>query len=276
MVVPADSFLALPPMVQAAGAGVFTWMLTALGAAAVFARRRPSAVFMDGMLGFAAGVMLGASIWSLLAPAIRLGGKAQGAGWVPALAGFVAGLLVLRGVDRVLPHLHAAPAGDYVEGVRTKWHRSTLLVLAIALHHIPEALALGVAFGAASLERGVAGGATASAAVALAIGLGVQNVPEGLAVALPLRRLGMRPLRSFCLGQLTAAAEPAAAALGAGALLLVGGLLPYALGFAAGAMVYVVVEELLPEAHRSGHSDIASVGTGLGFTFMTALAFWLG
>ena len=273
---PGPWFQALPPIAQAALAGALTWLLTALGAAVVCTRQRLGAKALDAMLGFAAGVMLAASIWSLLAPALRLAAAGAGGGRGAPLVGFLAGLLVLRGVDRLLPHLHADVGGGHLEGVRTSWRRSTLLLTAITLHHIPEGLALGVAFGAAALPRGLADGASLSAALALTLGLGVQNIPEGMAVAMPLRREGMSPLRSFGLGQLSAAIEPFAAAVGAAAVLVIGGLLPYALGFAAGAMIYVIAEALLPEVRGSGHSDTATLATGIGFAFMTALSLWLG
>lgn len=273
---PAEWFRSLPPVVQALLAGALTWLLTSLGAAVVFTRHRLGARVLDSMLGFAAGVMLAASIWSLLAPALRLaatGGTVLARG--APIVGFLVGLLALRGVDLLLPHLHADASEGHLEGLPTAWRRSTLLLLAITLHHVPEGLALGVAYGAAALPRSLADGATLSAAIALTIGLCVQNVPEGAAVAMPLRREGMSPAAAFGYGQLSAAVEPFAAALGAGAVLVVSGVLPYALGFAAGAMIYVVAEALLPEVRRSGHSDAATVATGVGFAFMTALDFWL-
>lgn len=273
---PGAWFAGLQPVAQATLAGGLTWLLTATGAAIVCARRRPGARLLDAMLGFAAGVMLAASIWSLLAPAFRVAQAAGGAGWMVPLGGFILGLVFLRLIDRLLPHLHEDTSEGHVEGVRTSWHRSTLLLLAITLHHIPEGLALGVAYGAAALGPARADGATLGAALALTIGMGVQNVPEGMAVVMPLRREGMSALRAFTYGQLSAAIEPFAAALGAGAVLLVSGVLPWALGFAAGAMIYVVAEALLPEARRGGHSDAVTLATGIGFAFMTALSLGLG
>jgi ZIP family zinc transporter len=225
------------------------------------------------MLGFAAGVMIAASFWSLLNPAIEMAEAAGGVPWVPATFGFLMGGAFLWLVDKILPHLHVGLPTDRAEGVRTGWQRSILLVLAITLHNIPEGLAVGVAFGA------VAAGlpsATLAGAVALAIGIGIQNFPEGTAVAVPLRREGMSRLKAFWYGQLSATVEPVAGVIGAAAVLLMRPILPYALAFAAGAMIFVVVEELIPEAQQEQNTDIATTGAMLGFAVMMTLDVALG
>ena len=261
------------PITQALIAGVFTWLVTALGAATVFATRAVSQKLLDAMLGFAAGIMIAASFWSLLAPAIEMSQGHAIAPWVPAAAGFLLGTVFLRLIDRILPHLHIGFPIDEAEGIKVSWRRSTLLVTAITVHNIPEGLAIGVAFGAA-----VAGlpSATLTGAIALTIGIGIQNFPEGLAVSLPLRRDGMSRIRSFWYGQLSAVVEPLSALLGAGLVTWVQPLLPYALSFAAGAMIFVVVEEVIPESQRSGHTDLATAGTILGFLVMMILDVGLG
>ena len=227
------------------------------------------------MLGFAAGVMIAASYWSLLAPAITLAEENGGPpAWVPAVVGFLLGGAFLRGLDLVLPHLHLNMPITESEGLPTAWRRTTLLILAITLHNIPEGLAVGVAFGAAAF--GDIPGATLAGAVALAIGIGIQNFPEAMAVSMPLRRAGMSPLRSFWYGQLSGIVEPVAGVLGAVAVLQSRAVLPYALAFAAGAMIFVVVEELIPEAHSEGHADVATFGTMIGFAVMMTLDVALG
>ena len=246
----------------------FTWAMTAFGAAAVFMARDISRRVLDTMLGFAGGVMIAASYWSLLAPAIEMSeGKAIPA-WVPAVAGFLFGGIFLRGVDKVLPHLHLGFNTEEAEGVKTSWQRSTLLILAITLHNIPEGLAVGVAFGA-----GAAGlpAATLTAAIALALGIGIQNFPEGLAMSVPLRREGMSRLKSFWYGQLSAVVEPVAGVIGAAAVIFAQPILPYALSFAAGAMIFVVIEEVVPEAQRGGNADLATMGGMVGFAVMMLL-----
>ena len=257
------------PIVQALLATLFTWFVTAAGALPVFFTKTLNRKVLDAMLGVAAGVMVAASYWSLLAPAIEM----SHGSWVPAAIGFLAGGIVLRVVDRILPHVHPAMSGMEAEGVKTSWQRSTLLVLAITLHNIPEGLAVGVAFGAAA--AGVEG-ATLAGAVALALGIGLQNFPEGMAVAMPLRREGLSRLRSFVYGQFSGMVEPIAGVLGAWAVLSMRALLPYALAFAAGAMIFVVVEELVPEAQVEGNSHLATAGTMLGFTIMMILDVALG
>ncbi|MGH7481098.1 MAG: ZIP family metal transporter [Longimicrobiales bacterium] len=242
--------------------------MTALGAAVVFFFRTVDRRVLDGMLGFAAGVMIAASFWSLLAPAIEMAEAQDRPGWLPAVIGFMAGGLVLRVFDQLLPHLHLFRSRAEAEGLPTSWSRSVLLVMAITLHNIPEGLAIGVAFGAAAIG---APGASIGAAIALAIGIGIQNFPEGTGVSAPLRREGLSRRRAFWYGQLSAVVEPFAALIGAAAVLAIRPLLPYALAFAAGAMIYVVVEELIPESQISGHEDIATTGAMAGFALMMTL-----
>lgn len=261
------------PVLQALIATCFTWFVTAAGAATVFIRRDMSRRTLDAMLGFAAGVMIAASYWSLLAPAIEMSEGKDLPAWVPATVGFLMGAIFLRAADRLLPHLHPGFRTDQAEGIKTSWQRSTLLVLAITLHNIPEGLAVGVAFGA------VAAGlpsATLAGAVALAIGIGIQNFPEGLAVSIPLRREGMSRMRSFYYGQLSGVVEPIAGVFGAALVLFAQPVLPYALSFAAGAMIFVVVEELVPESQGQGNSHAATMGAMLGFAVMMALDVALG
>ncbi|MDX1616101.1 MAG: ZIP family metal transporter [Candidatus Promineifilaceae bacterium] len=263
----------LDPIVQALLATGFTWLATALGAAMVIFFRRVNRKLLDGMLGFAAGVMIAASIWSLLTPAIALA-EAEGVqGWIPAAVGFLLGGAFVFAIDKVLPHLHLGFSDEEAEGLPTRWRRSVLLVLAITLHNLPEGLAVGVAFGAAGagVSESVLGGA-----VALAIGMALQNFPEGMAVSIPLRREGMSRWRAFLYGQASGAVEPLAGLLGAVAVLTVRELLPLALAFAAGAMIFVVVEELIPESQLGKNTDIATAGTMLGFTVMMILDVALG
>jgi ZIP family zinc transporter len=259
----------LSPVALALLAGLFTYAMTALGAAGVFLRRNPSERAMDVLLGFSAGVMLAASYWSLLAPSVEIAKESGGPVWIPPAVGFAAGGLGLWALDKVLPHVHRMwPGVEIDEGVSTHWRRSTLVFLAVTLHHIPEGFALGVAAGAAASG---APGTSIGATVALALGLGLQNMPEGLAVAGLLVRDGLTRRRAFFLGQATGSVEPVAAMAGA---LLVGAsvaFLPYGLAFAAGAMVFVVIEELIPECQRGGHADSAVLAAILGFTLMTVL-----
>jgi ZIP family zinc transporter len=265
------------PIIQALLATLFTWFLTALGAAGVFLAKELKRKTLDAMLGFAAGVMIAASFWSLLAPAIEMSEGGSLPAWLPALIGFLAGALFLRGIDMVLPHLHIGPGHDSaeeeVEGVKTRWRRTTLLVLAITLHNFPEGLAVGVAFGA------VAAGypsATLAGAIALAIGIGIQNFPEGMAVSMPLRREKISRLKSFWYGQLSGIVEPVAGVIGAAMVIMARPILPYALAFAAGAMIFVVVEELVPESHIGGNSHAATAGAIIGFAVMMTLDVALG
>jgi zinc transporter, ZIP family len=268
-----ETFAAWPAVWQALVATLFTWGLTALGAAVVFFFRDVSRKALDSALGFTAGVMIAASFWSLLNPAIALSEEMGMVKWVPALVGFLAGAFSMRLIDFVLPHVHLFGQMEEVEGVKTSWRRSTLLVLAITLHNIPEGLAIGVAFGA------VAAGyesASLGAAIALAVGIGIQTCPDGTAISVPLRREGLSRFKSWWYGQLSAAVEPVAAVAGALAVTMMRPLLPYALAFAAGAMIFVVVEEVIPESQSGGHGDRATLGTMVGFAVMMTLDVALG
>jgi ZIP family zinc transporter len=269
-----DWFLALDPLSQALLATLFTWGLTAAGAGLVFLTRTIDRHVFDAMLGAAAGVMIAASYFSLLAPAIALAEeRGSGVPWVPAVVGFLAGGLFMRLVDSLLPHLHPQQPLAAAEGMPTTWRRSVLLVSAITLHNFPEGLAVGVAFGSAAAGYPEA---TVASAVALAIGIGLQNFPEGAAVSFPLRREGMPRGRAFFWGQLSAAVEPPAALLGVAAVSVATPILPYALAFAAGAMIFVVVEELIPESQAGGHADLATVALLFGFAVMMTLDVALG
>lgn len=269
-------FETLSPVIQSLLAGCFTWFVTALGAAIVFVTRQVNRRLLDSMMGFAAGVMIAASFWSLLLPSIEMAEAQNVRGWLPAAMGFLVGGIFLRLADAVLPHLHPGARMGEAEGVETSWRRATLLVLAITLHNIPEGLAVGVTFGAAAIDLQVATGATLAAAVALSIGIGLQNFPEGIAVAMPLRGEGLSQGRCFWYGQLSGIVEPISAVVGAAAVLIVQPALPYALAFAAGAMIYVVVEELIPESQRHGNTDLATLGAMGGFTVMMVLDVALG
>ena len=268
-----DTFQQLSPVLQALLATLFTWGMTALGAAAVFLTRDVSRRLLDVMLGFAGGVMIAASFWSLLNPAIEMSVGKTLPEWFPAVVGFLLGGAFLRGADMIVPHLHLNFRRDEAEGLKTTWHRSLLLVLAITLHNIPEGLAVGVAFGAAALG---APSATVAGAVALAIGMGLQNFPEGMAVAVPLRREGLSRFKSFWYGRLSGAVEPIAGVIGAAAVILIQPILPYALSFAAGAMIFVVVEEVIPESQRGDNTDLATLGFMVGFAVMMVLDVALG
>lgn len=268
-----DRFLELNPIYQALLAGLFTWLVTAVGASAVFFTKSVSRRLIDGMLGFSGGVMLAASYWSLLAPAIEIAEQGSLPSWIPPAVGFLMGGAALWVMDKCLPHLHLGFPLEEAEGPKTAWRRSILLVTAITLHNIPEGLAVGVAFG------GVIGGvasASVAAALVLAVGIGIQNFPEGIAVSMPLRAGGMGKLKSFWYGQLSAAVEPIAAVAGAAMVGVAAPILPYALSFAAGAMVYVVVEELIPEAERAGNVDLATLSLMVGFVVMMVLDVALG
>jgi zinc transporter, ZIP family len=263
-----EAFAGLSPVTQALVASLFTWGMTALGAGVVFFFKTVERRLLDFALGFTAGVMIAASFWSLLAPAIAMSEELGSVKWLPPLIGFLAGAAAMRLADWLLPHLHLFAEDSSAEGMKTAWRRSALLVLAITLHNIPEGLAVGVAFGAVAIG---APGATLTGAVALAIGIGLQNFPEGFAVAAPLRRDGMRPGKAFLYGQASALVEPAAGVLGAALVLSMQSLLPYALAFAAGAMIFVVIEELIPESQLGAHADIATLSAMSGFTVMMIL-----
>ncbi|MCK4502256.1 MAG: ZIP family metal transporter [Desulfuromonadales bacterium] len=268
-----DWFIQLSPIMQALLATLFTWFVTALGASLVFFFKTINRKVLDGMLGCAAGVMIAASFWSLLAPAIEMAEAAGTTPWVPAVIGFLSGGIFLWSVDKVLPHLHIGFPMEEAEGIKTNWQRSTLLCLAITLHNIPEGLAVGVAFGALAADLP---SASLAGAVALAIGIGIQNFPEGTAVAVPLRRDGMSRRKSFWYGQLSGMVEPIAGVLGAAAVIWIEPLLPYALSFAAGAMIYVVVEEVIPESQLARNTDLATIGAMCGFALMMTLDVALG
>ena len=266
-----DFFESIDPILAALIATTFTWALTAFGASFVFFFKNMNRVVLDGMLGFTGGVMVAASFWSLLAPAIEM---TEGDGFmkvIPAAVGFLLGAIFIFGLDKVLPHLHIN--FKETEGIKSPWQRTTLLVLAITLHNIPEGLAVGVLFG------GVAAGipeASIAGAVTLAIGIGIQNFPEGIAVSMPLRRMGMSRWKSFMYGQSSALVEPIAGVLGAVAVTFFTPLLPYALAFAAGAMIFVVVEEVIPETQQDKNTDIATLGFIGGFVVMMMLDVALG
>jgi ZIP family zinc transporter len=268
-----DYLVNLHPVFQAFLATCFTWFLTALGAAGVFFTRTVNKKILDPMLGFAGGVMIAASYWSLLAPALEMAEQQGQIAWVPAATGFLMGGVCLRLVDKILPHLHLYAPMEEAEGISTTWRRTTLLVLAITLHNIPEGLAVGVAFGAVAAGLPAA---TLPAAIALAVGIGIQNFPEGMAVALPLRREGISRLKSFWYGQLSGIVEPVAGVVGAAAVIIAQPILPYALAFAAGAMIFVVVEEVVPESQASGNADSATMGLMIGFAVMMVLDVALG
>ncbi len=234
----------------------------------VFFFKSINAKVLNTMLGFAAGVMIAASFWSLLEPAIAMSEANGGRGWVPAVVGFLAGGAFLFLIDKILPHLHMGLPTAKKEGIKTSWERSILLVLAVTLHNIPEGLAVGVAFGALAnnLDAEVLG-----AAIALAIGIGIQNFPEGAAISIPLRREGFSRFRGFWYGQLSGTVEPIAAVIGAYMVMTITPLLPYALSFAAGAMIFVVVEELIPESQIGNETDLSTIGAMLGFAVMMVL-----
>ncbi|VGO21581.1 ZIP family metal transporter [Pontiella sulfatireligans] len=269
-----DLFLQYNPVIQALIATLFTWGVTAAGAALVFVAGAVKPKIMDSMLGFAAGVMIAASFWSLLAPGIEMAEQLGHTPWLTAVIGFMGGGIFMRITDRFLPHLHLGLAIEQSEGVKTSWQRSTLLVLAITLHNIPEGLAVGVAFGA------VAAGlpsATIGSAIALAIGIGIQNFPEGTAVSMPLRREGMPKWKCFLYGQASGIVEPIAGVIGAAFVMKMQNILPYALCFAAGAMIFVVVEELIPESQRNEKNiDLVTMATMVGFSVMMILDVALG
>ncbi|MBN1481065.1 ZIP family metal transporter [candidate division KSB1 bacterium] len=261
------------PITQALIGTLFTWFMTSAGAAVVFFFKTIDRKFLDGMLGFAAGVMIAASFWSLLSPAIAMAEEQGTLPWVPAVVGFLLGGLFLRLVDRFLPHVHMDKPREEAEGIKTRWRRSILLVSAITLHNFPEGLAVGVAFGAVAYNIP---SASLAGAVALALGIGIQNFPEGLAVSVPLRREGLSRFRCFWWGQLSGVVEPIAGVLGALAVISMRSILPYALAFAAGAMIFVVVEELIPESQAESNTDVATMGAMLGFAVMMMLDVALG
>ena len=269
-------FAQFPPVVQALFGTLFTWGVTALGAGLVFFCKSINKTVLNAMLGFAAGVMIAASFWSLLSPAIEMAESLGQTAWITAAVGFLAGGAFLWLVDMILPHLHMGLETEEAEGIKTSWQRSVLLVLAITLHNIPEGLAVGVAFGAVAYDLP---SASLTGAIALAIGIGLQNFPEGAAVSIPLRREGFSRTKAFLYGQASGIVEPIAGVIGALAVMSMRPLLPYALAFAAGAMIYVVVEELIPEAQRKeggSSTDVATIGCMIGFAVMMILDVALG
>lgn len=279
-------FIIQNPIIQALLAGLFTWGLTALGAALVVFFNKTNRKLLDSSLGFTGGVMIAASFWSLLSPAIAYVEMQNEMGlsnlpkWFPPAIGFFLGALFLYGLDKVIPHLHLFKKIEEAEGMPTKWRKTVLLVLAIALHNIPEGLAVGVAFGAIAspeiMGLGESSVFTMGSAIALAIGIGIQNFPEGFAVSMPLRRQGVSKLKSWKWGQISAIVEPIFAVIGAAAVIYALPILPYALAFAAGAMIFIVVEEVIPESQSGGNTDLATIGLILGFIVMMILDVALG
>lgn len=268
-----EKLLEIDPVLLALMATLFTWGLTATGASMVFFFKTLNKKILNLMLGFAAGVMIAASFWSLLKPAIEMSETNGGIGWVPALVGFLSGGAFLFIIDRTLPHLHLGLARDKAEGIKTSWNRSILLVLAITLHNIPEGLAVGVAFGALANNPDVG---VLTGAIALAIGIGLQNFPEGAAVSIPLRREGFTRRKAFNYGQLSGVVEPIAGVVGAYLVTVMTPMLPYALSFAAGAMIFVVAEELIPESQTGDGTDLSTIGVMVGFAVMMVLDVALG
>lgn len=266
-------FYTLNPILQAFVAGLFTYFITALGASLVFIFHTINRKFFDAMLGFGAGVMIAASIWSLLIPAMEISEDLGVEAWYPAVLGVALGALFLRAFDYWLPHLHLGNKKSEAEGIKTSWKRTTLLILAVTLHNIPEGLAIGVAFGAAASGLG---GMTIAAAIALAIGIGLQNFPEGMAISFPVRRDGASRWKSFTYGQLSGIVEPIAAVIGVIAVVKVKAILPYALSFAAGAMLFVVIEQLIPESQKGENTDLVTLATIFGFIVMMFLDISLG
>ena len=274
------------PIIQALYAGLFTWILTACGAGLVFFFKSSNRKLLDASLGFTGGVMIAASFWSLLSPAIEYVelqnelGLSSTPVWLPPAIGFFAGALFLYFIDKLIPHLHLFAKVDEAEGPKTDLKKTVLLVLAIAIHNIPEGLAVGVAFGAVASPDllGLDGSSvfTIGSAVALGMGIGIQNFPEGFAVSMPLRRMGVSKLKSWQWGQLSAIVEPIFAVIGAAIVMTVLPILPYALAFAAGAMIFIVVEEVIPESQRGGNTDLATMGLIAGFIVMMCLDVALG
>ena len=277
-------FITQGPIMQALYAGLFTWGLTALGASLVFLFKNSSRKVLDISLGFTGGVMIAASFWSLLSPAIAYVemqnkiGLSSTPSWIPPAIGFFLGALFLFALDKIIPHLHIFAKREEAEGMETNWRKTILLVLAIALHNIPEGLAVGVAFGALANPEltGMSEVFSIGAAIALGIGIGIQNFPEGFAVSMPLRRQGVSRWKSWKWGQMSAIVEPIFAVIGAAVVMQVLPILPYALAFSAGAMIFIVVEEVIPESQSGGHTDLATMGLIFGFIVMMVLDVSLG
>lgn len=269
-----ETFLRLDPIIQVICATAFTWGMTALGAALVFTTKKFNQKFLDSMLGFAGGVMIAASFWSLLSPALEMAETRSLPAWIPVAIGFILGGIFIASIDKLLPHLHPNAPMSQAEGIRPKKRkRSTLLVLAITLHNIPEGLAIGVSFGAVAMGSP---SASLAGALALAIGIGVQNIPEGVAVSMPLLRDGMSRRKSFMFGQFSGMVEPISAVIGFFAISFIEPLLPLALAFAAGAMIFVVAEEVIPSSQEEGNKDLAVMSLMIGFTVMMILDVALG
>lgn len=256
------------PIIASLIATIFSWSCTTFGAAFVFFFKKINRIFFDIMLGFTGGVMIAASFWSLIDPAIHM---TYGSGIykvIPSAIGFILGTLFMFFFDKLLPHLHLNFKKKESEGIKNYFQKTTLLVLAITLHNIPEGLAIGIVFGGASIGLT---GATYYGAITLALGIGLQNFPEGIAISMPLRALGATQKKSFFFGQLSAIVEPIAATIGASAVLFFQPILPYALTFAAGAMFFVVIEEVIPETQLEKNTDLATLGFVLGFVIMMIL-----
>lgn len=263
-----ESFEHFHPLLQGFLGSCFTWGVTSLGAAVVLLFQRANRKALDGMLGFAAGIMIAASFWSLLQPSIALSRESGTPAWIPPSIGFIIGGLFIWSIDKLLPHLHLDMPVESAEGLKSHFRRNTLLILAVTIHNIPEGFAVGVAFGSASIEGSPT---TIQSALALTLGIGLQDFPEGLAISLPLFGGGMSRLKSFFYGQLSGFVEVVAAIIGVIAVIAIKSILPYTLAFAAGAMIYVVVEELIPESQHSGNTDLATLSTLAGFLFMMML-----
>ncbi len=262
-------FSNLSPVYQAGLATIFTWSVTALGASLVFLMKKINKTFMDGMLGFAAGVMIAASFWSLLNPGITLAEDLGLNAWIMASLGFVSGGLLLFISDNIYKLVQKKNKNNKKESFK----RCLMLILSITIHNIPEGLAVGVAFGTLGLDLT---GATLTGALTVALGIGLQNFPEGSAVSFPLRREGYSRTKAFLYGQASGIVEPIAGVLGALLVLKVQLLLPFLLCFAAGAMIYVVVQELIPESQTNKQKDLMALFTLIGFSVMMVLDVALG
>ena len=260
-------------LLWAAGGTGFTFFMTALGAAVVFFfKERINSNIQRIFLGFAAGVMTAAAVWSLLIPAMEEAESQGMPGWLPTAGGFLLGVGFLLALDTLLPHLHVG--ADRPEGHTSSWKRTTLLVFAVTLHNIPEGMAVGFSFALAAQHGGDP--ALYTGALALALGMGLQNFPEGAIISLPLRSEGNKRSKSFALGVLSGAVEPVGAILAIALASIVTPILPYMLAFAAGAMIYVVVEELIPEASEGEHSNLGTIAFAIGFALMMMLDVALG
>jgi len=246
---------------------LFTWFVTALGSAVIFIKKEINKKILDSSLGFSAGIMIAASFFSLLLPSIKISKELGFYEWFPAVSGFLCGGLFLRLIDKIIPHLHFNDPIEKAEGIKTNLKKTTLLILAITIHNFPEGLAVGVAFG--SISNGNIN--QFIGALTLTIGIAIQNFPEGMAVSLPLRREGFSRFKSFYYGQLSAIVEPIGGILGAWLVMVSKSVLPFALSFAAGAMIFVVIEELIPESQSSGNNDLSTIGVIIGFTLMMFL-----